>query len=176
MIEVWVAIEGFDGYEVSNAGNVRSWLSKNGRGRARSPHALAALPFADSEYLRVSLRSGGVAFTKRVHRLVLEAFVGPCPEGLEGCHGDGNAANNRIENLRWGTKNSNAQDRIDHGRQVRGEAVGISALTDAQVAEIRERIAAGQWRRGDGRHYSRKFGVGDSAISSVKHNQTWSHI
>ena len=50
-----------------------------------------------------------------VHRLVLEAFVGPCPEGMECCHGDGNGCNNRLENLRWDTPRNNHRDKRTHG-------------------------------------------------------------
>lgn len=50
-----------------------------------------------------------------VHRLVLEAFVGPCPEGMEGCHGDGDPTNNSLGNLRWDTATSNQLDKVRHG-------------------------------------------------------------
>ena len=51
-----------------------------------------------------------------------------------------------------------------------------SALTNEQAKEIRERVQAGEWRRGDGVKYAKKFGVGNSAISAVKNNLTWSHV
>jgi hypothetical protein len=38
-----------------------------------------------------------------IHGAVLEAFVGPRPEGMEACHNNGNPAANRLENLRWDT-------------------------------------------------------------------------
>jgi hypothetical protein len=54
-------------------------------------------------------------FTAYVHRLVLKAFVGPCPEGMEGCHWDGDACNNKLDNLRWATHAENVEDSIRHG-------------------------------------------------------------
>lgn len=51
-----------------------------------------------------------------VHRLVLEAFIGPRPEGMICCHYDGNPQNNKPENLRWDTHYGNAQDAIRHRR------------------------------------------------------------
>jgi hypothetical protein len=51
----------------------------------------------------------------RVHRLVLEAFVGPCPPGHECRHLDGNPANNQLSNVVWGTPAQNAADRRRHG-------------------------------------------------------------
>lgn len=47
--------------------------------------------------------------------MVLETFRGPCPPGLEGCHGDGDGFHNELANLRWDTHQSNMQDAIDHG-------------------------------------------------------------
>jgi hypothetical protein len=52
----------------------------------------------------------------RIHTLVLEAFAGPRPEGMEGCHNDGNPTNNHIDNLRWDTRSANNQDTLRHGR------------------------------------------------------------
>ena len=69
-----------------------------------------------SGHLRVALCPGdGRQHTKKVHRLVLEAFVGPCPDGMECCHANGDPADNRLANLRWDTPASNTQDRIRHG-------------------------------------------------------------
>lgn len=48
--------------------------------------------------------------TMAVHRLILLAFVGPCPAGMEACHNDGNPGNNAVENLRWDTRSANVFD------------------------------------------------------------------
>lgn len=53
---------------------------------------------------------------RKVHLLVLEAHVGPRPQGLIGCHRDDNAENNHVSNLYWGTYSDNAQDAIRNGR------------------------------------------------------------
>lgn len=65
-------------------------------------------------YRRVTLYVAGAKVSLYVHRLVLLAFVGPCPAGLEACHGDGNQKNNHLTNLRWDTPKMNAADRIRH--------------------------------------------------------------
>ena len=177
MTERWRKIHGFESYEVSDSGNVRSWRSKNGRGVATKPHALKLTPFKDKPYLRVRLYdSTSTAHCRRVHHLVLEAFVGPCPLGMQGCHGDGNAANNALTNLRWGTPQENADDRVSHGTQVRGETVGKAVLTDEQVEKIKATIDSGKWKHGTGRSFALEFGVSDSAISSIKRKKTWSHV
>jgi len=63
----------------------------------------------------VKLSKDGSSRAGKVHRLVLLTFVGPPPEGCEGCHNDGNPANNDLTNLRWGTRSDNLYDRVRHG-------------------------------------------------------------
>lgn len=70
-------------------------------------------------HLAVKLRCCDRAVNCLVHRLILEAFKGPCPEGLECCHNDGDAGNNRLENLRWDTRESNLADKARHHKERR---------------------------------------------------------
>lgn len=117
--ETWKPVVGYEGYyEVSDHGNVRSvdrtvqrsdGVVQRFKGHLRKPQV------DEFGYLRISLRKDGKSHHFRVHRLVLEAFVGPCPEGTEACHGDGDRSNNRLENLRWDTKSENQYDRVRHG-------------------------------------------------------------
>ncbi len=71
-----------------------------------------------------------------VHRLVLETFEGPCPDGMEACHGDGDRGNNGIENLRWDTRPNNSADKAGHGTQQRGAAVSTSKVTGDVVSSF----------------------------------------
>ena len=137
--EVWKKIDGFPGYEVSNLGQVRSWRSRNGKGCSRTPHLLKQSPFQGRPYLRVGMigHSGNLSH-HRVHRLVLEAFVGSCPDGMEGCHNDGDPTNNALTNLRWDTKASNFEDQVKHGTRQKGERHHRSAMSD----EARQAILA----------------------------------
>lgn len=66
-------------------------------------------------YLNLVPPEGGKFTTFRVHRLILEAFVGPCPDGMEARHKDGNPGNNRLDNLAWGTKEENTEDNRKSG-------------------------------------------------------------
>lgn len=44
----------------------------------------------------------------RVHRLVLEAFIGPCPSDKSECHHiNGNRSDNRVNNLLWASRKEN---------------------------------------------------------------------
>ena len=50
-----------------------------------------------------------------IHQIVLEAFCGPCPDGMEVLHGNGIRTDNRLSNLRYGTRSENNADSIRHG-------------------------------------------------------------
>lgn len=118
MDERWFPVAGWDGfYEVSDHGRVRSVdrvvVGSDDKVYRRKGIVRALLP--DGEYLKVSLRRPGEFKNAKVHILVLSAFVGPCPDGMECCHKDGNSKNNFLVNLRWGTRSSNNFDRVLHG-------------------------------------------------------------
>lgn len=66
-------------------------------------------------YVNLTPIEGGSYKTFRVHRLVLETFVGPCPEGMECRHLDGNPSNNLLDNLAWGTREENIEDNRQNG-------------------------------------------------------------
>ena len=99
----------------------------------------------------------------KIHRLVLEAFVGPCPVGMECRHLDSDKSNNRADNLTWGTPKQNMQDRV----KVEGHLGGAwkIKLTDEQVCDILK----------DGRTYSeiaRYYGVSVNGICAIKKRLT----
>jgi hypothetical protein len=81
---------------------------------------------------------------RAVHKLVAEAFLGPCPPGQQVRHLDGNNQNNAATNLTYGTKRENELDKMRHGTLTHGERNGAAKLTWATVDEIRRRYAAGE--------------------------------
>lgn len=176
LVEVWLPIPGYAGYEVSSFGSVRSFRSYNGRGPfVESARQILSKPAKGKKYLRVGLATEcGKTVSINVHILVLLAFVGPRPKGYDACHNDGYAQNNNVRNLRWDTKQSNADDKIKHNTQVRGVQVSLSKLNEHQVAEIKAAIPF--WKKGMGKHFAQKFGVGATAISYIKHGKTWLHV
>jgi hypothetical protein len=104
--ETWLPVPGWDArYEVSNHGRVYS---------LRSRKMLKTFTEA-SGHQRLDLMRDRVRRPVRVHILVLEAFVGPRPQGMEACHGNGDPSDNRLSNLRWGSKSENTKDRVGHG-------------------------------------------------------------
>ncbi len=122
--EEWRPVVGYESrYEVSNKGRVRSLdrtvVTKHGvvkrhRGRIMKLHQ------TDGGHHGLRLSGDSGQRLVRVHTLVLEAFVGPRPAGLVGCHNDGNGSNNALSNLRWDTHGENNFDLVRHG--VHGQA------------------------------------------------------
>jgi hypothetical protein len=110
-VEVWKDLPGQEGrYQVSNTGSVRSLphhvrLVAKGKETTRlSPGRVLKPGTQQSGHLSVAIGKGN---SRVVHQLVLEAFVGPCPDGCEVLHLNHNPADNRLENLRYGTRSEN---------------------------------------------------------------------
>lgn len=108
MAEQWRPVVGYEGhYDISDRGRIRSW--KNG-----SPPRLMS-PATNRGYKVISLSLKGVPASHRIHRLVLEAFVGPMPEGMVTRHLDGTRSNNLLANIVYGTPSENNRDMVLHG-------------------------------------------------------------
>lgn len=123
--EEWRAVVGYEGYyEVSSLGRVRSLdrvsTLPNGGSRFYPGRVLAQSPADKKHYRGVNLSVFGVAKMFMVHSLVAEAFLGPRPEGMQICHGDGDKENNRSGNLRYDTPTANIEDARRHGTIGRG--------------------------------------------------------
>lgn len=95
-------------------------------------------------YIKVKLSMRSVRRDAYVHRLICEAFHGPCPTGMQCRHLDGNKANNRPSNLVWGTRDENAVDRQIHGTLREGANHHRAVLTVSQVVEARRRARNGE--------------------------------
>ena len=101
--EIWEQVVGHEGlYDVSNFGNVMRVKANKGTfvGKILSPSG-------SSGYKNVTLFKNGKRKCALVHRLVMQSFVSPCPEGNEVNHKDGNKTNNRLDNLEYVTPSEN---------------------------------------------------------------------
>lgn len=134
----WRPISGYEGrYDISNDGEVRSWLQR-GRHERSTEARILAQTVTPKGYRLVHLRSSaskGKSYS--VHRLVLLAFVGPCPEGMEASHLNGDSADNRIENLAWESSKKNHARKKLHGTYQTGEKVNSAKLDWEKVRAIR---------------------------------------
>jgi protein gp37 len=154
-------VERFPSYIVSSHGHVYS--EKRGKRKRLRPDA------GEQGHLRVPLfREGGPRRGERmsVHRLVLCAFKGSPPsENAQGRHLDGDPRNNAIGNLIWGDQAENWQDSKAHGSFRR-----YSKLTEAQVAEIRERGGRGEAAYS----IAKDFPVSDTQVRNILTGEQWS--
>jgi hypothetical protein len=168
----WGVIEyrpilGFPDYFISNEGTVISM--RNGK------FNVMKYDVSPKGYFRVKiLKAEKESFGFHVHRLVLETFVGPCPDGMQTRHLDGNPSNNLVSNLAWGTALENCKDRIRHGNQFkipprRGEQNNTSKLTEQHVLTILTSPETG-------RALAAKMNVTDTAVSLVRTGKTWKHV
>lgn len=151
-------------YRVGDDGSVWS-KSRHGSWKRLKPTA------DHGGHVRVCL-GRGLANKRYVHRLVLEAFIGPRPEGMECCHNDGNPANNVLENLRWGTPVGNQADRIRHGTSNRGSRHGLAKLTSADVLEIVRRRLSGETLKAVGDSY----GIHKTTVGDIAAGRRWSWL
>lgn len=121
MAEMWRPVVGFEHcYEVSDAGNVRAIDRIDTKGAKWKRRAKALVPGNKAGHLKVMLNWEGKYYSRWVHRLVLEAFKGAPPPGTECRHLNGDAIDNRAQNLEWGTRLVNIRDNVKLGKQAKG--------------------------------------------------------
>lgn len=121
MTEIWKDIPGFENrYQASNLGRIRSvdryehfseYVRLDGKKRKASVRFMKgrilrpAPNTGNSGHLAVVL--GRKAGTKDVHALIAKAFLGLPLKGQEVMHLDHNPTNNRVDNLKYGTRGEN---------------------------------------------------------------------
>jgi HNH endonuclease len=165
-------ITGFPGYRVNREGKVESRWTRGCRGKMSDtwrPLTPIRRPWG---HLVVNLHRDGNKIARYIHQLVLEAFLGPRPPGLICCHWDGNAANNRLENLRWDTYKSNCDDMLRHGTRRLGETAVKARLKESEVREIRRLMAEGAFPD----DLASRYGVGAPNIKAIASGRTWRHL
>ena len=123
-------------------------------------------------YVEVGLMMLGRQRTLLVHRLVLEAFVGECPSGMEACHENNQRSDPRLQNLRWDTRKNNHADKKRHGTMANGDRNGNAKLTPNDVIKIKQGLKAGKSRRSLGI----EFRVDTMTIVCIARGDTWRHV
>jgi hypothetical protein len=121
----------------------------------------------------IVLKKKGVLWTRGVHRLIIETFKGLPPKGFQCCHNDGNVDNNRIENLRWDTRENNELDKFKHGTSPKGERNPCAKLTEEQVIEIRKLYNTGSFSHKD---LGKIYNVDQANIGYIVRRKSWAHI
>ena len=171
----WKPVVGYEGqYEVSDCGRVRSLdrtiacVGRWGKKEVRS---------YKGQILKSGIGSHGCPVvslckseSKLVHRLMLEAFVGPCPDGMESCHNNGIRSDCRLENIRWDTISANQMDKVGHGTSNRGERQGNSKLTEWDIRWIKRFQEHGFATQS---YLAEIFNVSMPTMSDIKSGRRW---
>lgn len=166
LAEEWRSVPGFDLYEASTRGRIRSWAVRGYLGmRARKPTILRQEIGADG-HRRVCL---GRHARIGVHVLVAMTFIGPRGDAEVCRHIDGDPANNAPTNLAWGSSQENSLDKHAHGTMLVGETHPAAKLTDDHVRAIRASIESVS-------ALSRRFGVSRTSIRRARDGRNWIHV
>ena len=168
--EHWKPVVGYEGfYEVSDTGYVRlgvqTYKSKHPKGK------ILTFRMSPKGYVCVALTKGGKRTGYPVHKLVMAAFVGPCPPGKERNHKDGEKTNNRVSNLEYVTHAENMRHALVMGLFPSGERMGSAKLTEENVREIRKLAGVVSHRE-----LGKRFGVSRGSIQSILYGQTWTRV
>ena len=160
--ERWAAVPGFPGYRVSTRGVI---IGK----RSDTANGLRA-EVGEHGHLRVTLhRDGSPRSGERllVHRVVLEAFTRSARPGEQARHLNGDASDNRLSNLRWGTQRENWND-----RRAQGNGRSYAKLSESDVCEIRRRLGAGEAAYS----IAADFPVSDTQIRNIARGDQWAPV
>lgn len=163
---------GFPGYRVGDDGSVWTQRKPGGHGvydtwRTLRPES------GHKGHLRVLLMPGRVRFL--IHHLVLFAFVGPCPSGMECRHfPDPDPSNNRLGNIQWGTRSQNQRDRDFHGTRLQlGSLNPIAKLDESTVLNLRADHESGNYLQYE---LANKYHVSTALVSLIINRKIWTHI
>lgn len=172
--EVWMPVLGFEGfYEASNLGKVKSisrMVPFGTRGNKRFIKGSEVKPILGSRgYLVVNLTRSGKRRQLFLHKVILEAFLGERPEGMESCHNNGNRQDARLENLRWDTRSGNHKDKRKHGTWQVGEKANNVKLTNEIVIAIRSKGLTA-------RQAVEQYGLSKSNAKHIVRGDTWRHL
>ena len=172
---VYKEIPGLPGYCVGSDGSLWSRWKHGGQRKNQERELLSTwrlilgcLSF--SGHVHATLTVNGETKSYPVHRLVLLAFAGPCPEGMEACHNNGNPRDNRPENLRWDTPKSNSEDKRIHGRGCIGQQNGNARLNWEKVNAIRLRYAK---RETTQKELADEYRVSSTLIHLIIRGKVW---
>ena len=162
MDEQWLTIEDFPDYAVSDNGRIMRIKDTpySQTGKILRPQKMVI------GYTKVILFKDTVRHQRCPHRLVLETFRGPCPEGFVANHKNGDKTDNRLENLEW----ISSGDNIRHARDKLGVSYRFNAkITQEQVGEIRSLLDRGMSQS----KIAEMYGLHQTSIHYIKSGRNW---
>jgi hypothetical protein len=193
--ETWLPVPGWEeAYEVSNHGRLRSrdrvCLRPAHRSKKQQCKGKIISLATVNKYghLRARLHWQNKKVQIYIHQLVLLAFLGPRPEGLEVRHINGDPTDNRLCNLAYGTRKENCADSVMHGTKkigalkvsaakkgiatVWGDNHGMAKLTTEAVVRMRKDFADGMKSAEAGR----KYGISQAHAHKILTGKAWTRV
>lgn len=182
-------IPGFIGYAAGSDGNIYSFWRRGGlpgrkRGHSgrfvsRTPQGLAGCITSRGRVLVGGRRVGENYKRFLSYRLIASAFHGPCPEGMECSHINGNTLDNRPRNLAWETHAANERRKVEHDSLYCGENHHRARLREVDVESIRalgRRFPVGSRPAGFVRNLASSYGVGKTTIYKILGGHIWKSV
>lgn len=171
-IEEWREVPNFEDYDVSSFGRVRLTRVSPLRPRMQAAGYILKQKIDRDGYASVSLIWNRKINFFRVHCLMLSVFVGPRPDGMLGCHNDGNPSHNYLNNLRWDTSRNNKLDSIDQGTYTHGAKHYLAKISDENVIEICRLRNSGMTQQA----IANIFGLSQPNVSWILRGKGWPHV
>jgi len=173
-IEIWKDVKGFENYyEVSNFSNIRR---KNGSSHLKQINLKGSLD--KDGYINVNLKIKQRTNSKRLHRLIAEAFIPNYENKPQINHINGIKGDNRLENLEWCTLSENRQHAyktgLQNGLSRRGTKNNFAKLIDADIIVIREKYNKKQGITM--KVLSKEFNVSEGCIQRILSEKSWSWL
>lgn len=128
----WRGISGYPNYEISSLGEVKN----THRGTVVRP------VLTRKGYERVGLWKNNKGKIESVHKLVMEAFVGACPKGLQINHKNGVKTDNRLSNLEYVTQSENMLHAYNSGLNKKRKRAIQLTLSGEKVKTFESLISA----------------------------------
>lgn len=157
------------------AGDDGTLWSLRGIGRCGSllsvPRRLKVYPNKVNRYLCVTLCGNSGSKRYAVHQLILLTFVGPCPQYMEGLHGNDRRQDNRLTNLRWGTRQENVDDMFKRGRACIGERRSQAGITNRQARNVK--LLLGKLPMPV---IAKRYKVPLHTVQNIKRGVAWKHV
>jgi hypothetical protein len=169
--QLWKPVLGYEGiYEASSEGRIRRLAPAKGAhvGRILKPQIHGRYG-----YTHICLCREGTVKMTLTHRVIAEAFLGPCPEGLTVNHKNRKGGDNRACNLEYLTLKENNQHACANGRPVQhGAALSRNGWVDDDIREMRRRVTAGESRV----KVAADYGTSHAQVSRICARLSWKHV